>query len=141
MTFTILIISAAKNVGVSSALLLAICTHESGLKNVIAYNDGNSHSYGICQIKKETAQMLGFKGKALDLMNPEVNAIWAAKYIKFQEDRYGKENWCKITAAYNAGKYSESEIVPGKPKNLKYVRLVQKKLDPRLRGKLDCNGQ
>lgn len=139
MLYTSVVIGAAKAVKVSASLLLAICNHESsGLKNVIAHNDGGSPSYGICQMKYETARMLGFEGQAKDLMEPKTNALYAAKYLKYQMGRYDNQ-WCKATAAYNAGTYFESKVVPGKPRNLKYVRRVQKQLDNKYRAMLSCS--
>lgn len=135
---SMVILSAAKAVGVSGSLLLAICTQESNLKNTIVYYDGTSHSYGICMVKHGTAKMLGFKGSSSDLMVPKTNALWAAKYLKYQASRYGHKNWCKITAAYNAGSYKESVVVPGKPRNFGYVKKVQNKLDWELQDKLSC---
>lgn len=154
MTYAEIILAAAVKAKVSGSLLLAICTHETNLKNTIVYNDGPSHSYGICMVKYETAQMLGFKGKAEELMNEKVNAKFAAKYLKYQEKRYFVNSnvndklidklidkpidWCKLAAAYNAGSYLESKKVPGKPKNLKYVRKVQKMLPEHLKDMLSC---
>ena len=139
MTYATIILAAAKSMNISGSLLLAICTHETGLTNIVHHNDGGSPSIGICQVKYSTAKMLGFKGKENDLMNPVTNAKWAAKYLAYQIDRYGEEDWCKLTSAYNAGSYTESKISPGMPRNLKYVRKVQKKLDISLRDKLSCN--
>jgi soluble lytic murein transglycosylase-like protein len=133
-----IILSAAKAAKVSGALLLAICTTESHLKNVKVPHDGGSPSYGICQIKYETAKQLGFKGQAEELMNPKTNAEFAAKYLAYQESRYGTENWCLISAAYNAGSFNESDRLPGHPKNLKYVRKVQKNMDPLLHYRMVC---
>lgn len=138
MTFTAIILLAAKKAGVSGALLLAICTHESGLKNVLVPHDGGSPTYGICQVKYDTAKMIGFKGEAKELMIPKVNAKWAAKYLKFQKERYDGD-WMKSTAAYNSGTYNESKKVPGCPRNLAYIRYVQKKLDEGLQEKLSCD--
>jgi len=53
------IIFAAKKVGVNVAVLLSICSVETGLKNIHNYNDGHSHSFGVCQVKVSTAQWLG----------------------------------------------------------------------------------
>lgn len=133
------ITKAASAAKVSSALLLAICSYESA-DFTVTYNhiDGGSPSYGICQIKEDTARMLGFKGKASELMNTHTNAKWAARYLKYQEDRYGTNDWCKLAAAYNAGSYNESKKVPGKPRNLKYVRRVQRKLAEELQDRLSC---
>ena len=58
-----IILAAAKSISVPGALLLAICTHESGLKNVTVQQDGGSPSYGVCMVKDGTARMVGFKGK------------------------------------------------------------------------------
>lgn len=138
MTYSAIILAAAKAAKVSGALLLAICTHESGLNNVTVYHDGGSPSIGVCQVKYETAKMIGFKGKADDLINPFQNAKWAARYLAFQVKRYGNSDWCKLAAAYNAGTFNESKKTPGKPRNLKYVRRVQKQLADHLQDKLSC---
>lgn len=138
MTYETIILLAAKKAAVSGALLLAICTHESGLVNVLVPHDGGSPTYGICQVKFETAKMIGFTGKAKDLMIPATNAKWAAAYLKFQHKRYDGD-WCKTVAAYNSGTYNESKKSPGKPRNLVYVRYVQKKLDDDLQDKLSCD--
>jgi soluble lytic murein transglycosylase-like protein len=133
-----IILFAAQMVKVPPALLLAICVHESGLKNVIAPYDGNSPTYGVCQVKLESAQDLGFSGDEKDLMKPSVNAHWAAMILKKQIVRYNGD-LCKATAAYNAGSYNESKVMPGYPKNLKYVRSVQRKLASVLRVRLSCS--
>lgn len=138
MTYSAIILAAAKAAKVSGALLLAICTHETNLTNVTVYHDGGSPSYGVCQVKYETAKQMGFKGKADDLINPFVNAKWAARYVKYQTERYG-DDWCKIAAAYNAGSFNESKWYKGRPRNLKYVRLVQKEIDETLKHKLSCD--
>lgn len=137
MSYSAIILLAAKKAGVSGALLLAICTHESGLNNVFVPHDNGSPTYGICQVKYDTAKMLGFTGEAKDLMVPSVNAKWAASYLKYQKKRYDG-NWCKATAAYNSGTYNESKKVPGCPRNLKYVKNVQRKLEETLQFKLSC---
>lgn len=138
MGYVTIIIAAAKKAGVNGALLLAICSHESGLNNVLVPHDGGSPTYGICQIKHGTAQMLGYKGNENGLMNPETNAKWAAKYLKYQKNRYDGA-WVKAVAAYNSGTYNESKKIPGCPRNLRYLKHVQKKLHESLKHKLSCN--
>jgi len=137
MIYETIILAAAKAAKVSGALLLAICTHESGLQNVLVPHDGGSPTYGICQVKFETAKMIGFQGKAKDLMIPKINAKWAAEYLKFQKERYDGE-WMKAVAAYNSGTYNPSSKVPGCPRNLKYIKHVQRKLAEHLQEKLSC---
>lgn len=137
MNYIKIILLAAKKIGVASSLLLAICSHESNLKNITVPNDGKTPTHGICQIKLDTAKMLHYRGKEKGLMNPKTNALFAAKYLKYQLKRYDND-WCKATSAYNAGRYNESKVLPGYPRNLKYVRHVQKKLPRKLRHKLSC---
>lgn len=85
-----------------NGLLSSLCYVESNHKNVISYNDGKTNSYGICQIKYETAKHLGFKGTELDLMKPENNIKYAGKYLKHQLTRYNGDVK-KAVIAYNRG--------------------------------------
>lgn len=132
-----IILAAAKAVGVSPSLLLAICTHESGLKNTYVHNDGGSPSIGICQIKYNTARLMGYNGQEKDLLDPKINALYAAKYLKWQKQRYGG-NYMKATAAYNAGTFNKSNKTKGCPRNLKYLKKVKEKLPFHLKDKLLC---
>ena len=68
----------------------------------IHYADGKTNSYGVCQIKYETAQQLGFKGTAKQLMEPKNNIKYAAKYLARQLHRYNG-NVNKAVIAYNRG--------------------------------------
>ena len=137
MQYVQTILQAAKLAKVSGLVLLAICTHETGLKNVIVHRDGNTSSYGICMVKAETAAFLKFKGKPEDLLNPKINAKYAALYLKYQQERYG--NYCKSTSAYNSGTYHESAVKPGYPKNLKYVLGVRDKMNKHFQNLIDCD--
>jgi soluble lytic murein transglycosylase-like protein len=137
MSFTTVILAAAKTAGVSGSLLLAICTHESGLKNTLVENDKGSPSYGICQIKSGAAAMVGFKGEPAELMQPAVNAKYAARYLAYQLDRYDGDN-CRATAAYNAGSYKESKKHPGQAFNVAYIINVADKTDVDLFGAFNC---
>ncbi len=114
------IINAAKVVGISSSLLMGICQTETGLKNVIHYNDGHSHSYGICQIKHNTAKRFRAKITKKDLLNAYINAVMAAEYLKYQLARYNNNQNMAISA-YNAGHAIKS--------NKKYVRSVLKNIE------------
>lgn len=92
-------------------LLPAICWVESKHKTtVINKNDGNSHSYGICQVKLATANWMKsyyrIPGKPLiakDLMQPELNVLYAGLYLKYQTKVYKGNLICTISA-YNAGR-------------------------------------
>jgi soluble lytic murein transglycosylase-like protein len=137
MSLIQIILTAAKTVKISGAILVAVCSHESGLTNTITPHDGGSPSIGICQVKHDTAVMLGYQGSPDGLLDPKTNAKYAAIYLKFQYNRY--QNWCKAIAAYNAGRYNESEKEPGHPKNLKYVLNVSKKLNKRFQQVVSCD--
>jgi len=136
MDYSAIIMAIAKTVGVPGHLLLAICTHESNLQNVLVPHDKGSPSYGLCQVKANTAKMLGFNGLPIGLMDPEVNVKYAAKYLKMQLKRYDGD-WCKGVAAYNSGTYNPSSI-PGKPKNLKYIDKIRLHLDNKFKNLLVC---
>lgn len=85
-------------------LLSSLCYVESNHKvTTIAYNDGATHSYGVCQIKYATAQQMGFKGTEKELMKPENNVYYAGKFLKYQIERY-KGNVARGVTAYNKGR-------------------------------------
>ncbi len=69
---------------------------------VIAYNDGTTHSYGVCMIKLATARQMGFKGTEKELMQPKNNVLFAAKFLKYQINRYNGDVARGVTA-YNKG--------------------------------------
>lgn len=125
MDYSAIIMAAAKIVGVPGHLLLAICTHESNLINILVPHDNGSPSYGLCQIKANTAKMLGFHGLPIGLMDPQINAKYAALYLKMQLNRYDGD-WIKATSAYNSGTYIESKKYSGIPINFKYLNKIKK---------------
>ncbi len=137
------IYAAGKAMGVPAAILVAICTQESGLKNTTNINDGGSPSHGVCQIKLGTAQLLKDKYKiskkvnAETLKDPVKNAYWAALYLKFQLQRYD-DNLCMAVPAYNSGTFLESATYPGTAKNYGYIKRVQQHLPDELKYLLDC---
>ena len=142
MDIVTLIFSTAKVVGVSGSLLLSICLHESGgFKLNYAANDKGTPSHGVCQVKAATAAMFGFKGDPKKLNENHTSILYAARYLRFQQERYGDKDWLMIVAAYNAGVYRPSKKVRGCPRNLKYVKLVQERLPPELQYKLSCGKQ
>jgi soluble lytic murein transglycosylase-like protein len=139
MTYLSIMAAAAKAAHVSTTLLYAICAHESKDFSLdFAEYDNGSPSYGVCQVKEDTARFLGFKGKSMELRNPMIGAKYAALYLKYQLDRYSG-NVYKAVAAYNAGSFIESKKRPGFAANHKYINLVKQKLDKRLQHVLDSN--
>lgn len=114
--------AATKDQNLPPRLLGAICFVES-THNPRAYRklDGSTPSYGLCQIKLETAQLMKFKGHHKDLLRADINALYAAKYLKHQLDRYNG-NVIRAIAAYNAGSAGK------RIKNKEYVTKVLNKL-------------
>lgn len=97
-----LFIAISAELNLPTGLLYTLCRVESNL-NPKAYKpkDGNSPSYGLCQVKYETAKLVGFKGKPKDLMDPRTNINVAGRILASQYKRYG--NWAKAVCAYNKG--------------------------------------
>ena len=100
------VVYAADSFRIPRAILLAVCYHESHLKNFgVTHKDGHSLSYGICQIKLATARFMDAKYHAGSHATPEklntlkYNAIYAAAFLKYQYKRY--HNWALAIDAYN----------------------------------------
>lgn len=137
MDMLTILVAAAKKAGIAPALLVAVCHTETNLKNVHNMNDNGSASYGVCQVKHETVQWMArfYKDEKMakwtdrDLKVPSKNAEAAARYLKYQLERYDN-NWCAAIAAYNAGSAVESKVIPGKPRNYLYVKKVKSKIEP-----------
>lgn len=82
----------------------SLCYVESKHKvESIAYKDGKTNSYGVCQIKYKTAQQMGFKGTEKELMKPKNNALYAGKFLAYQIKRYNG-NIARGVTAYNKGR-------------------------------------
>lgn len=120
------IIWASFKVNVPTDALLAICYTEShfNVQAKLTHMDGDSLSHGICQIKLGTALYMDevFKHKvkvtAKRLELPAVNAFYAAKYFRYQLNRYKS---IKLAVdAYNKHNAvsSESRYVKAFEKNL-----------------------
>lgn len=100
-------------------LLESLCYVESTHNvNAIHYNDGDSNSIGVCQVKLKTAKWLGFKGSEKDLMKPENNVKYAAKYLAYQIKRYNSIS--KGIVAYNQGNAINLESSKYSQKVIKY---------------------
>jgi|SRR5580658_10481167 soluble lytic murein transglycosylase-like protein len=83
-------------------LLASLCFVETRHNvNAIHYADGKGNSLGVCQIKRSTAQYLGFDGTEQDLMDPETNIYYAGLYLRHHIRRYQSIN--RAVIAYNLG--------------------------------------
>jgi soluble lytic murein transglycosylase-like protein len=99
---TALFIATTIQLNLPKDLLHSLCFIETKHNvKAIAYNDGVSNSYGICQIKLETAKELGFKGDYKKLMLPENNIYYAGLYLQKQINRYNSVQ--RGVIAYNRG--------------------------------------
>ncbi len=107
-TLAVLFTAVSLQQGLPPGLLSAICYTESRhTANVVHFNDGKSHSYGICQIKLEAARQVGFRGTAKELMIPAINIHYAGLYLKHQLRRYNSIK--KAVIAYNRGHAGDLE--------------------------------
>lgn len=117
----LIISQSAIHVGIPKDILLAVCFAESSHRQVGEVQDGVSSSYGICQVKLETALFLNryFKIKQPvtehSLDSVKVNSFYAALYLLYQYRRYG--DWVSAIESFNKG-----SVVSG-PKS-KYVKRV-----------------
>lgn len=118
---------AAEKAEVPEELLLAVCYVESNFKNVPPRQDGGSNSYGICQVKLETAQHMDFVYKHKMIASPErlsevyINAFYAGKVLHYNLSRYDGD-WDKAIESFNKG----SALSGG---NGKYVQKVYNALE------------
>lgn len=102
MLLALLFTTTSAGLSLPTGLLDAVCYVESKHDiKAISYYDGKTHSYGVCQIKYETAKSLGFKGTIKDLMLPKNNVMYAGKYLQKQILRYNSIS--KGVVAYNRG--------------------------------------
>jgi soluble lytic murein transglycosylase-like protein len=116
-----IITHAANQNNINPKLLYAVCQLESGL-NAVAVNqdDGGSPSYGLCQIKLETARIYNSKLTIRKLFDPEINANYAAKHLQTLLKRYHNEEYA--VCSYNLG-YLKLNY-EGKPWNRGYYKKV-----------------
>lgn len=86
--------------------ILAAVTHveSSGNHKAIVHNDGKSGktSYGLLQIQLASARTVGFKGRAGELMRPETNIEYGAKYLRWLLDTHN-DNTAWALSCFNAG--------------------------------------
>lgn len=105
-TLAMAFLAASQAFNLPPGLLASVCYVETRHNvKAITINDGGSPSYGVCQIKLETARNLGYRGSERSLQTSQsTNTYFAAKYLRYQMDRYGGNVWRAISA-YNAGRY------------------------------------
>ncbi len=85
--------------GVPVGLAHAVVRVES---NYRANARGGAGEIGLMQIKPATARMLGYRGNANGLFNPETNVKYGMKYLAMAH-RLGGGSVCGTILKYNAG--------------------------------------
>jgi len=121
-TIAMIFLAATASHHLPPGLLSAVCYVESR-HTVIIINryDGDSPSYGICQLKFETAKQVGYTGNADSLLSLKTNVEYAARYLAHKIE-LNDGDVIKGVAAYNAGTYRINS--DGVPLNMSYIRNV-----------------
>ena len=68
----------------------------------------NDASFGLFQLLTSTIKWLGFKGEIVDIFNPDVQVLYAIKYVDYLYSRFGEiknkyERLSMAFASFNAG--------------------------------------
>lgn len=97
--FASLIANYAKSYGVPLALAHAVVQVESSYRPDVR---GSHGEIGLMQIKPATARMMGYRGSAKGLYDPETNIKYGMKYLAKAHELGGGET-CGTILKYNAG--------------------------------------
>lgn len=118
----LLFVAQTKAIELPTGLLSGLCYVESAHKiSAKKKEKDSSYSLGVCEIKLNTARMVGFVGTSESLMKPGVNIKYAAKYLKYQIVRYHGDLY-KAIGAYNSGTYHQNH--GGRARNEAYISKV-----------------
>jgi soluble lytic murein transglycosylase-like protein len=125
---------AAKQYGISPAILFALLQTESGFDpNAVSHDSaGNPIAYGIAQFTPETAQAYG-----VNVNDPQSSIYGAAHYLSDLFKKFG--NYSSALAAYNAGPQAVTKYggVPPYAETQNYVAKVlaiAQSIDPAIGG-------
>ncbi len=97
-----LIARHARANGVPIALAHAVVRIESGYR---AHARGRAGEVGLMQIKPATARIIGYRGAARGLYDPDTNLRWGMRYLGAAYRRAGGDI-CGAILRYNAGHYA-----------------------------------
>lgn len=117
------LLAASTTFDLPPGLLQAVCKIESKyIVEAVNLDDNGSPSIGLCQVKEATARFMGYSGP-MDVLQTDAytNAFYAAKYMRYQLNRYHNDQQCSV-AAYNAGRCNKDEN--GHIRNAMYVKKV-----------------
>lgn len=117
MSLASLFLTFSISLGLPTGLIDSVCYVESHHNiKAVRKQDGQKGkvqvpAYGVCQIHYATAKLMGYKGSKEALMRPEINVYYAAKYLKYQLDRYDND-YAKAVTAYNQGSAHSDGLSP-----------------------------
>jgi soluble lytic murein transglycosylase-like protein len=94
-----IVTAAAWSAGISSDVAMAVVRRESGWRPRAIGDRGTS--FGLFQIKCQTARGLGFSGNCRELLDASTNAHWGAKHLAEAKARGGST--CAQITRHNAG--------------------------------------
>lgn len=119
----------ANIVGIPSDLLISLCFQESSFRIYVSdaklLSSNRKHvSHGVCQIQERVAKDRGFNGPLHELYNPELNANYSGRQLKWCKDKF--THWTRALDCYRRGysKVRKYKIkIKDYPKN-GYVRSI-----------------
>ena len=102
--FDALIFQVSKSYSVPPALIKAIIRAESNFNPTAKRYEANvdDYSYGLMQVRCDTARWMGWSGNCEDLLRPETNVGVGTKFLAFLARKFPNDIERQISA-YNAG--------------------------------------
>ena len=99
-----LIFQAGKSYSVPDALIKAIIRAESNFDPRAKRHEANvgDYSYGLMQVRCDTAKWMGWNGNCGDLLNPETNIQVGTKFLAYLQAQFPNDIE-RVISAYNAG--------------------------------------
>lgn len=111
----------AASEGLPAAIADAVTQIESAYDPTVI---GGAGEIGLMQVRPTTAAMLGFRGSAAELAQPEVNVRYGVRYLA-EAWRLAKGDLCRTLMKYRAG--HGSEVMS--PLSMTYCHRAQSVLD------------
>ncbi|WP_313198672.1 lytic transglycosylase domain-containing protein [Rhizobium sp.] len=114
----------ADQYGVPAELAMAVVRIESNFQPMAK---GSAGEIGLMQIKPATAKLMGYKGRASGLYDPETNIRYGMKYLAGANE-LGDGKLCRTVLKYNAG-HGAKRMNPVSQRYCNKVELVIASMD------------
>ncbi|MGA1831756.1 lytic transglycosylase domain-containing protein [Rhizobium wenxiniae] len=114
----------ADQYGVPAELAMAVVRIESNFQPMAK---GSAGEIGLMQIKPATAKLMGYKGRASGLYDPETNIRYGMKYLAGANE-LGDGKLCRTILKYNAG-HGAKRMNPVSQRYCNKVELVIASMD------------